>query len=499
MSVTVMKTKERNMPSNTKNKRPTFAVIGAGMSGVLAGIKLKEAGYDFKIFEKADRVGGTWRENTYPGIACDVPSHIYSYSFELNPDWTEFTSPGSEIQDYFEGVAKRYGVEPFIRFNEAVVRCTWIDDQWEIETEKGHIERFSWIIAATGILHHPKIPNIEGLRNFDGPTFHTAQWDHEVQIAGKKVGLIGTGSSGVQITAAIAPEVEKLTIFQRTAQWIVPNDRVVYTEEEKELFRTDADLLRNLHVEMSNAFNDGFATSVIDGNSQLIGDIQQRCLTALDTIKDPELREKLRPTYTAACKRLVVSHNFYDAVQSPNVEIVTDTIDKIENEGVRSGNTFHELDVLLLATGFHVDAFMRPMNITGRNGIVLDEVWKDWPSAYLSIAIPEFPNFFMLNGPNSPVGNFSLIQTAEMQFDYVLQMVEHVVNGDLDIATTTQEAYERFDAERYEAAKGTVWATGCNSWYLDNNGVPFAWPFPFSRFRKEMAKPRLSDYEPAGK
>lgn len=499
MPVTVVKTKERNMTSTTNKTRPTFAVIGAGMSGVLAGIKLKEAGYDFKIFEKADRVGGTWRENTYPGIACDVPSHIYSYSFELNPDWTEFTSPGSEIQDYFEGVAKRYGVEPFIRFNEAVVRCTWMDDQWEIETEKGHIERFSWIIAATGILHHPKLPDIEGLESFDGPMFHTAQWDHDVQIAGQKVGLIGTGSSGVQITAAIAPEVEKLTIFQRTPQWIVPNERVVYTEEEKESFRTDADLLRNLHTEMSNAFNDGFATSVIDGDSQLIEDIQQRCLEALDTVKDPELREKLRPTYTAACKRLVVSHNFYDAVQSPNVEIVTDTIDKIENDGVRSGNTFHELDVLLLATGFHVDAFMRPMNITGRNGIVLDEVWKDWPSAYLSIAVPEFPNFFMLNGPNSPVGNFSLIQTAEMQFNYVLQMVDHVMNGDLDIATTTREAYERFDAERYEAAKGTVWATGCNSWYLDNNGVPFAWPFPFSRFRKEMAKPRLSDYEPAGK
>ena len=476
-------------------KGHTFAVIGAGMSGILAGIKLKQAGYKFQIFEKADRVGGTWRENTYPGIACDVPSHIYSYSFELNPEWSEFTSPGSEVQEYFEGVSKRYGVDSEIRFREAVTRCTWMGHEWEIETEKGHIERFRWVIAATGILHHPKYPEIEGLDDFDGPIFHTARWDHNVEIQGKKVGLIGTGSSGVQITAAIAPDVEKLSVFQRTAQWVVPNERVVYTEEEKEAFRTDADLLRNLHTEMSTAFNDGFATSVIDGNSELIDDIQKRCLEALETVQDPELKKKLQPTYKAACKRLVVSHNFYDAVQRPNVDIVTADIEQIEKNGVRAGEELHEIDVLVLATGFHVDAFMRPMNITGRNGIVLDEVWKDWPSAYLSIAVPDFPNFFMLNGPNSPVGNFSLIQTAEMQFDYVLKVVDHVNQGDLDEAVISQEAYQRFDAERYEAAKGTVWATGCNSWYLDNNGVPFAWPFPFSRFRAEMEAPKLEDYE----
>ena len=466
------------------------------MSGILAGIKLKEAGYSFQIFEKADSVGGTWRENTYPGIACDVPSHIYSYSFELNPEWSSSHSPGEEIHKYFKNVAIKYGVEPSIRFNEGVTRCTWVDDEWEIETEKGHVERFKWVIAATGILHHPKYPDIEGMDDFEGPMFHTARWDHNIETKGKRIGLIGTGSSGVQITAEIAPEVEKLSVFQRTAQWVVPNERLEYTEEEREAFRTDADMLQNMHIEMSRAFNDGFATSVIDGESQLIDDIQNRCLEALETVEDLELREKLRPTYRAACKRLVVSHNFYDAVQRPNVNIITEAIDRIERNGVRAGGELHELDVLVLATGFHVDAFMRPMDITGRNGIVLDEVWEDWPSAYLSIAVPEFPNFFMLNGPNSPVGNFSLIQTAEMQFDYVLKVVDHVNQGDLDVAAISEEAYNRFDTERYEAAKGTVWATGCNSWYLDNNGVPFAWPFPFSRFRSEMEAPKLEDYEP---
>ncbi|MEC7923649.1 MAG: NAD(P)/FAD-dependent oxidoreductase, partial [Actinomycetota bacterium] len=193
----------------TTEKNHTFAVIGAGMSGILAGIKLKKAGYPFQIFEKADRVGGTWRENTYPGIACDVPSHIYSYSFELNPDWSTSHSPGHEIQQYFEGVSNRYDINHHIRFNEAVTRCTWIGNEWEIETEKGHVERFTWVIAATGILHHPKYPDIEGMNDFEGPMFHTARWDHDVEIKGKKIGLIGTGSSGVQITAEIAPEVEK--------------------------------------------------------------------------------------------------------------------------------------------------------------------------------------------------------------------------------------------------------------------------------------------------
>ena len=205
----------------------------------------------------------------------------------MNPDWSEFTSPGAEVQEYFEKVSKRYGVDPHIRFNEAVTRCSWMGDIWEIETEKGNVEHFRWVIAATGILHHPKYPNIDGLADFEGPMFHTARWDHDVSIEGKKVGLIGTGSSGVQITAAVAPDVEKLSVFQRTAQWIVPNERVVYTEEEKEAFRTDADLLQNLHTEMSTAFNDGFATSVIDGDSELIDDIQNRCLEALETVNDP--------------------------------------------------------------------------------------------------------------------------------------------------------------------------------------------------------------------
>lgn len=481
-----------------------FAVIGGGMSGILSGVKLAEAGHAFTIFEKADRVGGTWRENTYPGIACDVPSHIYSYSFDLNPDWSHYSSPGAEIQAYFEGVVERHELGPHLRLGDAVSRCTWISDGegaggvWEVETAGGHVERFDFVIAATGILHHPKLPDIEGLDRFAGPSFHSARWDHDVPLDGQRIGLVGSGSTGVQITGALADRVERLSVFMRTPQWVVPVDQVAYSEEEREAFRTDADLLHQLHETMAQEFNDGFATSILDAESGMVESIEARCSEALQQIADPVLREKLQPDYRAACKRLVVSHNFYDAVQQPSVDIVTEPVTQVEPTGVRTADgTLHELDVLVLATGFHVDRFMRPMTIEGRGGVLLDDVWAERPTAYLAVGVPGFPNFFMLNGPNSPVGNFSLIQTAELQFAYVMKLIDEVVAGRLPVAVCTEEAASTFDAERVEAAKKTVWATGCRSWYLDDRGIPFAWPFSFERFRNEMAAPRLSDYEPA--
>ncbi|MEE2664812.1 MAG: NAD(P)/FAD-dependent oxidoreductase [Myxococcota bacterium] len=475
---------------------PRFAIIGAGMSGILAAIKLRQAGFDFTLFEKTDRVGGTWRENTYPGIACDVPSHLYCYSFELNPEWSYMSSPGAEIQAYFEAVSRRHELEDSMRFGDPVVRCEWQDGRWELETADRYVDRFDWVIAATGILHHPKFPEIEGLESFEGSMFHSARWDHDVPVDGRRVGIVGTGSSGVQITGALAHRAGKLSLFQRTAQWVVPVEQTAYSEDQKAEFRTDADMLQSLHDQLARDFNDGFATAVLDGDSAAIDNIEKVCTEYLDTqISDPVLREKLRPDYRAACKRLVISHNFYDAIQHPNTELVTESIERIEPRGVRTRDgRLHEIDVLVLASGFQVDRFMRPMKIVGCNGVLLDDVWKARPSAYLSVAVAGFPNFFMLNGPNSPVGNFSLVQTAEMQFAYMLKLVEQVQRGELETAMPTAEAAARFEDERVAAAKKTVWATGCRSWYLDDRGIPFAWPFAFSRFRAEMAAPKLEDY-----
>lgn len=467
------------------------------MAGILAAIKLEEAGYtDFTVYEKADRPGGTWRENTYPGIACDVPSHLYSYSFALTPDWSSRYSPGPEILAYFERIAREHDVDRRTRYGDEVTRCEWVDGRWQLTTASGHHDEVDVIIAATGVLHHPNVPDIPGLDDFEGPSFHSSRWDHSVPLEGARIGVIGNGSSGVQMTGALVPQVDHLTLFQRTAQWVMPQDNAAFTDEERDAFRADADLLRSQYVELGAQF-DMFANAVVDAQSEGMKLIEQAATETLNAaVRDPELRAKLTPDYRPGCKRMVVSPLFYEAIQQPNAELVTEAIDRIEAKGVRTvDGRLHELDVLVLATGFKAHAFMRPMEVVGRDGVKLSQIWADRPYAYLSISIPDFPNLFMLNGPNGPVGNFSLIGVAEMQFAYIAQLVERLRAGECHEISASRETTDAFEIERAEAAKGTVWATGCRSWYLDDRGIPAVWPFRFDRFREEMRAPKLESYE----
>jgi cation diffusion facilitator CzcD-associated flavoprotein CzcO len=467
------------------------------MAGILATIKLQEAGFDdIVVYEKADRLGGTWRDNTYPGIGCDVPSHLYCYSFAPNPDWSHTYSPGAEILAYFERVARAHGVDRRVRLCEEVLSATFRDGRWHLETSTGRRDEADVVIAATGVLHHPRYPDIEGLDTFAGAAFHSARWDHRVRIDGARLGVIGTGSSGVQIVGATVERVARLVLFQRTAQWILSQNNRPYTEEEKARFRMDPDSVVALHNKLSETFA-GFANAIIDADSPHMRAIEEMCRVNLETsVRDPELRERLRPDYRAACKRLVMSDDFYEAIQRPNAELVTAPIARVEPAGVRTADgRLHELDVLVLATGFKVDAFMRPMAVTGRGGLRLDDLWEKRPSAYLSISLPDFPNLFMLNGPNGPVGNFSLIEVAELQMGYVMQLIELLRRGEAREISATWEAMERHETARAEAAKRTIWATGCHSWYLDDRGIPSAWPWPWDRFRAEMAAPKLADYE----
>jgi len=472
-----------------------FVVIGAGMAGILAVIELRRAGYrDITVYEKADSFGGTWRENTYPGLACDVPSHLYSYSFAPNPDWTHTFSDGSEIRAYFERVAREHDVGRDVRFGEEVVACTFRDGRWEIETGTGRRDTADVVVAATGVLHHPNVPDIPGLDSFAGATFHSARWDHSVPLDGARVGVVGTGSTAVQITAALARRAAHFCLFQRTAQWVLPQANTPYSPEERERYASDPELLRTMHDNLAEAFG-AFATAVIDADSTGMAAIERMCLDNLETVADPELRERLRPTYRAGCKRLVVSPDFYEAIQAPHVELVDAPIDHVEPAGVRTADGVrHELDVLVLATGFHADAFMRPMAVTGCDGVTLAERWDPRPNAYLSISMPDFPNFFMVNGPNGPVGNFSLIEVAERQFAYILQLVALLRDGAREVAPT-RAAMEEHEAARTEAARGSIWVTGCTSWYLDDRGVPATWPWTFDRFREVMAAPDLDCYE----
>lgn len=480
----------------TRNLR--VVVIGAGMSGILCGVKLREAGLDdFTIYEKADDLGGTWHENTYPGIACDVPSHLYSYSFAPNPEWSHVFSPGAEIQAYFEQVASRYDVKPRIQFGKEITRCELGGDgRWHLETADGVRDEADVVIAATGVLHHPHVPDLPGLDSFAGAAFHSARWDHAVPLDDRRVGVVGTGSTAIQITSALVDRVARYSLFQRTAQWVMPQENPAYGEEEKQRFRADPEALKQMHEDISRMFSEGFSNAVVDAESPVMKAIQAACERNLEeSVRDPELRRRLRPDYRAACKRLVVSPDFYRAIQHPNAELVTDPIERIEPGGIRTRDgRLHALDVLVLATGFHAHQFMRPMQVIGREGVSLDALWGRSPTAYLSVAVPGFPNFFMLNGPNGPVGNFSLIEVAELQLAYVLQLVAPIRAGECRFVEPREDATERFDRERIEAARSTIWMTGCRSWYLDPNGIPATWPWTFKRFQEQMRAPDLASY-----
>ena len=476
---------------------PRLAVIGAGMAGVLSAIELRRAGYsDFTVYEKAETLGGTWRENTYPGIACDVPSHYYSYSFALNPDWSHRFAGGAEIQAYFERVARDYDVLPSIRFGDEVVKLEWKAGRWQLETASGHRDAVDAVIAATGVLHHPNWPEIPGLADFAGPCFHSARWDHDVPLEDARVGVVGTGSSAVQITGALAPRVRKYLLFQRTAQWIMPYENRPYSEEERAENRVHPERLRQHYEGLGQLFL-GFADGLLDANSDAMRDISAACLANLEnSVRDPELRERLRPSYQAGCKRLIFADNFYEALQQPQSELVTSGIERVEAGGVRTTDgVLHELDVLVLATGFRVDRFLRPIQVVGPGGTTLEEIWAKRPLAYYSIAIPGLPNLFMLNGPNGPVGNFSLIDIAERQFAYILQLLERLSQPDCRAIDVRRDATLAYEAERSAATHNTIWTSGCNSWYLDDRGIPATWPWGYERFREAMDQPRFEDYD----
>jgi cation diffusion facilitator CzcD-associated flavoprotein CzcO len=475
-----------------------FVVVGAGMAGILSAIKLREAGFtDVTVYEKAHRLGGTWRDNTYPGVSCDVPSYLYTYSFAPNPEWSHAFSPGHEILTYLEDVARRHNVDTLIRYGTEVHRLEYGGDRWRIGTSDGGHDEADVVIAATGVLHHPRLPDIEGLDRFGGPSFHSARWDHGVPLAGARVGVIGTGSSAVQMVCALVDAVGELRLFQRTPQWIlaVPNPPI--DGEDRARYRADPRALTELRRELGEGFVEAFANAVVDASSPQLKLLQDLGRANLENhVPDPVLREKLRPDYRAGCKRLIISPNFYDAIQRPNARLVAEHIRRVEPEGVRTvDGELHRLDVLVFATGFRVDRFLRPIEVVGRGAVRLDDVWARRPFAYLAVSVPDFPNLFMLNGPNGPVGNFSLIDVAEAQFTYVSQLIDLLRRGQCREVCASRQAMERFEAERLEAAKNTVWVTGCRSWYLDDLGVPAAWPWSFTRFREAMARPVLGDYE----
>jgi cation diffusion facilitator CzcD-associated flavoprotein CzcO len=385
-----------------------------------------------------------------------------------------------------------------MRFNQEVTECRFENGRWQLKMKSGLTDSADFVIAATGVLHHPSFPSIKGLDDFKGAKFHSAQWDHSVPLDGQRIGVIGNGSTGVQIISALAERAGKLTHFQRTPQWINKTANPFFTEEQKAAFRADRELLHRMQNEENYlAAVKNFTDAIMDMDSPAIRQIEEACLHNLETsVLDPMLKEKLRPNYKAACKRLIHSPDYYEKIQHPNAEVVVEKIEHVEAKGVRTvDGQLHELDLLVLATGFKADHFMRPMHIEGRGGVRLNDVWSLRPSAYLAVSIPDFPNMFMVNGPTGPVGNFSLIDIAERQVAYITQLMDEVRTGHCRQISATPEAMLDYDERRIAAAKRTIFGSGCKSWYLDAQGVPATWPWSYDAFAEAMSKPKLEDYD----
>ena len=479
-----------------------IAIIGSGASGLMALIKLREAGLtDTTIFEKAESLGGTWRDNRYPGLTCDVPSLAYRYSFAPNAEWTHVCAPGPEILDYLKTVAAEHDLERNIRYGAEVLSADYADGQWHIVTSQGDEGRFDAVLAAAGVLHHPAYPDIEGLDTFAGDCFHTARWPDNFSLEGKRVGVIGTGSTATQITGAIVGEVSKLSLFQRTPQWILPLANDPIPEEQRVAYRANPELLEQEFIRLNLEQTSKFAAAIVGENPYSYGVIDRYCRDHLNLVTDPDLKARLTPDYKVGCKRLIMSGNFYHAIQQPNAELVTDAITRIEAGGIRTADAnaregrLHELDVLVLATGFDAHKIMSPMTVTGRGGKRLDATWADAQEAYLAVTIPDFPNWFMIGGPNSPVGNFSWLQTAELQFGYALQLIEKLRDGNIREIAPRAEALRAFNDAVKAKMPDTIWASGCKSWYIDKHGHVASWPWTFEKFKADMETPVLSDYE----
>ncbi len=459
---------------------PRIAIIGAGMSGICVALKLREAGIeDFTIYEKADQVGGTWRENTYPGLACDVPSRYYAFAFRPNPNWTKTYPPGSEIQDYYLSIVDQDGLRDRIRFGVEIAAARFVDERWLITTADGEKIEADLLVAATGVLHHPKMPSIEGMESFAGAAMHSARWDHSIDWAGKRVGIIGNGSTGVQLVVGMQPEAGNLKLFQRTPQWVIALPNRDFSKSWRRLVAKSPTLASWAYRTNRAVFETFICHAVVEPG------VRRRALQAMARgslrfgIRDRELRRRLTPADQPGCKRLVASSGFYPAIQKPNVELVDDPIERIEPNGIRTADgTLHELDFLVYATGFHAQSYVRPINVVGEDGRSIDQVWGGRPRTYRTVAVPGFANFFLMVGPHSPIGNQSIPAVAEAQADMVVRWARLMNEGRVRRFAPTAEAADAFNDRLRVALPQTVWASGCRSWYLDADGIPVLWPFP---------------------
>jgi cation diffusion facilitator CzcD-associated flavoprotein CzcO len=455
-------------------QRPlSIAILGAGFAGIGTAIRLKQAGIEsFTIFERASEIGGTWRDNTYPGAACDVPSHVYSLSFEPNPDWTRKFSPSGEIQAYLLRLVEKWQLRSKLALDTEIVEARFDEPRgvWTLTTAAGATHEARVVIAAVGGLVDPATPDIKGLQSFGGEQFHTARWNHEVELTGRRVAVIGTGASAVQVVPSVAPQVAKLSVFQRTPAWVVPKLDKEYGERARARYARQPLRLRASRW-LQYGLSELFGPMIFLDSKRLsaLGEgLSLRHLRA--QVADPELRRKLTPHFQFGCKRILVSDDYWASFERDNVELVTEPIGEIRPGGIETQDgRLHEVDAIVLATGFAVSLAQAPFPIRGRGGRALDEVWKQGAVAYKGMTVAGFPNWFILMGPNTGPGHTSVLVFTEAQIDHVLRAIRTLRDEGLRWLDVRQSVQDRYNAGIQARMPRMVWHT-CKSWYLSPDG-----------------------------
>jgi cation diffusion facilitator CzcD-associated flavoprotein CzcO len=478
------------------------AIVGAGFGGIGAAIRLQQRGFDdVLVFDRATEVGGTWWDNRYPGCACDVPSHLYSYSFALNPSWTESYSGQREIWQYLRDCVARYRLGGKLRLEHTVEAATWDGsrNRWLLTTSQGDYTA-GVLIMATGPLSEPAVPEFDGLDKFAGTTFHSARWRHDHDLTGRRVAVVGTGASTAQFVPEIQPQVERLIVLQRTPAWVLPRRTRRITATEQAVFRTVPGAQRIARTAIY-WWRESWATGFLHPRfGRLVQQMSERQLHR--QVPDPELRAKLRPDYVIGCKRILLSNDYWPALTRGNVEVVTEKIQRLVPEGiVTTDGALHEVDTIIFGTGFRVTD--RPMAhlVRGRDGRTLADAWTPTMRAYLGTAVHGFPNLFLLLGPNTGLGHNSVVLMIEAQLTQIIRALRHMRQTGAGAIEPTAEAEQRHTERVDHGMAGTVWTTGgCSSWYLDATGRNSTlWPGYTAGFQLRLARFRAADYGFHGK
>jgi cation diffusion facilitator CzcD-associated flavoprotein CzcO len=473
----------------------TVAVIGAGPGGIAMGIQLAAAGHDFTIFDRADGFGGTWRNNTYPGAACDVPSHFYSYSFALNPRWSKTFAQQPEILAYLERVAADHGLTEHLLGNTLVTELRWDGhaQKWSIETADGATYEFDAVVSAVGMLDVPNIPEIPGADRFRGRAFHSSNWDHTRSLAGERVASIGTGASAIQYVPEIAADAAHLTVFQRTPIWVSPRYDEPFTPQQQELFEhapEEALKVRDAAFQAYESANFGADSEMTKGLTEMAREYLAR------KVADPELRAKLTPSYPVGCKRPLQSRAWFPTFARPNVTLETSPIAEFTECALRTADgDDHEFDTVIYGTGFHAADYLLSLDVYGTGGRRLRDDWRDGAEAYLGTVVPGYPNLFTLYGPNTN-GVTSIIYILEAQAEFVRRILDDMATAGVQAVDVRRDVHDTYNAEIQRAMQGTVWLANCNSYYRHPNGkVVTQFPYSGTTFVEMLARVELHDFD----